>query len=129
MNNQIYNFFPLTILKSKIDLDKSIKDLMIKKIFEMEKNSKNLFYKNENSSWTGDTQGYEFLHIISEFDDFFIEVKKKILEYLDIIEINHDLLDIYSKILGNNFQRQGKYSPTQTFTVPPFICLLLKKKS
>ena len=95
MNNQIYNFFPLTILKSKIDLDKSIKDLMIKKIFEMEKNSKNLFYKNENSSWTGDTQGYEFLHIISEFDDFFIEVKKKILEYLDIIEINHDLLDIY----------------------------------
>ena len=77
MTNQIYNFFPLTILKSKIDLDKSKKDLMIKKIFEMEKNSKNLFYKNENSSWTGDTQGFEFLHIISEFDYFFLEVKKK----------------------------------------------------
>lgn len=95
MTNQAYNFFPLTILKSKIDLDKPKKDLMIKKIFDMEKDSKNFSYKNEKSSWTGDTQGFEFLHKISEFDHFFLEVKKKILEYLNLIEINHDLLDIH----------------------------------
>ena len=95
MTNKIYNFFPLTILKSKIDLANKTKDLMIKRIFDMEKNSKNKFYKNEKSSWTGDTQGFEFLHKNNEFDDFFLEVKKKILEYLEVIGIDHNLLDFY----------------------------------
>ena len=95
MTSKIFNFFPLTILKSKIDLPKDKKDLMIKKIFEMEENSKNKFYKNEKSSWTGDTQGFEFLHNDKNFDIFFLEVKKKILEYLGVIGINHNLIDIY----------------------------------
>ena len=75
--SQIFNFFPLSVLKSKVDLSVQQKKKMLDEIFDMEKKSKNSEYKNQTSSWTGDTQGFEYIHKNSVFDDFFIEVKKK----------------------------------------------------
>ena len=92
---QIFNFFPLSILKSKIDLSKEQKKKMLDEIFEMEKKSKNTEYKNQTSSWTGDTQGFEYIHNNPIFDDFFIEVKRKIIEYLDILQVDCEQLDIF----------------------------------
>ena len=68
---------------------------MLDEIFNMEKKSKNSEYKNQTSSWTGDTQGFEYIHNNSVFNDFFIEVKKKILEYLESLQIDHEQLDIF----------------------------------
>ena len=68
---------------------------MLDEIFDMEKKSKNSEYKNQTSSWTGDTQGFEYIHNNSVFNDFFIEVKKKILEYLESLQIDHEQLDIF----------------------------------
>ena len=93
--SQIFNFFPLSVLKSKVDLSVQQKKKMLDEIFDMEKKSKNSEYKNQTSSWTGDTQGFEYIHNNSVFDDFFIEVKKKIVEYLESLQIDHDQLDIF----------------------------------
>merc|ERR1711991_1045935 len=60
--DQVLNFFPLTILKKKINLTKETKTKMIEAIFAMEKKSKNMDYKNQSSAWTGDTQGFEYIH-------------------------------------------------------------------
>ena len=49
---------------------------MIEEILAMEKKSKNIDYKNQSSAWTGDTQGFEYIHNNPIFDDFFIAVKK-----------------------------------------------------
>ena len=68
---------------------------MLDEIFEMEKKSKNTEYKNQTSSWTGDTQGFEYIHNNPIFDDFFIEVKRKIIEYLDILQVDCEQLDIF----------------------------------
>ena len=92
---QVLNFFPLTIFKSRIDLTKEKKTEMIEEILAMEKKSKNIDYKNESSAWTGDTQGFEYIHNNPIFDDFFIAVKKAIIEYLNVLEIDHDQLDIF----------------------------------
>ena len=92
---QVLNLFTLTILKTKINLTKEKKVKMIDEIFAMEKKSKNIDYKNQSSAWTGDTQGFEYLHNNSIFDDFFIEVKNAIIEYLNILEIDHNQLDIF----------------------------------
>ena len=81
---QIFNFFPLSVLKSKIELSDEKKKKMIEEILVMEKKSKNIEYKNQSSAWTGDTQGFEFIHNNQIFDDFFIEVKK-IIEYLEAL--------------------------------------------
>ena len=68
---------------------------MINEIFDMEKKSKNDVYKNQTSSWTGDTQGFEYIHNNPIFKDFFIEVKKVIIEYLEALEVDHEQLDIF----------------------------------
>ena len=92
---QIFNFFPLSILKSKIEFSEEKKKKMLDEIFAMEKKSKNNEYKNQTSSWTGDTQGFEYIHNNPIFDDFFIEVKKRIIEYLDALQVDYEQLDIF----------------------------------
>ena len=92
---QIFNFFPLSILKSKIEFSEEKKKKMLDEIFDMEKKSKNNEYKNQTSSWTGDTQGFEYIHNNPIFDDFFIEVKKRIIEYLDALQVDYEQLDIF----------------------------------
>ena len=54
----------------------------------MKNNSQNLNYKETNDSWTGDTQGHEFLHKNPKFDIFFTELRKKIDLYLDFLKID-----------------------------------------
>ena len=93
--DQVLNFFPLTILKKKINLTKETKTKMIEAIFAMEKKSKNMDYKNQSSAWTGDTQGFEYIHNDQIFNEFFVEVKKAIIEYLKVLEVDHDQLDIF----------------------------------
>jgi uncharacterized protein (TIGR02466 family) len=92
---QIFNFFPLSILKSKIEFSEEKKKKMLDEIFDMEKKSKNNEYKNQTSSWTGDTQGFEHIHNNPIFDDFFVEVKKRIIEYLDVLQVDSEQLDIF----------------------------------
>ena len=58
--NSVLNVFPLTLYRSKIGLSEEERDVLIKEIYSHETQSKNRSYKNENSSWTGDTQGFEF---------------------------------------------------------------------
>jgi uncharacterized protein (TIGR02466 family) len=93
--SQIFNFFPLSVLKSKINLTSDQKQKMIDEVFSMEKKSKNLDYKNQTSSWTGDTQGFEYLHNNPVFNIFFEEVKKKVFEYLDALAVDKEKLEIY----------------------------------
>ena len=93
--SQIFNFFPLSVLKAKIELSEEQKKKMLDEIFKMEKKSSNIEYKNQTSSWTGDTQGFEYIHNNPLFDDFFIEVKKRIIEYLEALQIDHEQLDIF----------------------------------
>jgi uncharacterized protein (TIGR02466 family) len=92
---QIINLFPLSIIKEKISLDQNIKNQMIEEIRTMVKNSKNEKYKSNNSSWTGDTQGFEYICRNEKFKKLFIEIKKKILNYLNHLKINEKAIELY----------------------------------
>ena len=59
---KIFNFFPLTVYKSTLSLSENEKNEMIEEVRLMEKKSKNLDYKSTTKAWTGDTQGFEYLH-------------------------------------------------------------------
>ena len=95
MSNELLNLFPLTIFKSKVSLESSLKRQMIDEIYKMEKKSTPESEKNQGRSWTGDTQGFEFLHKDKKFEKFFIEVKKKLFEYIEILRIDQNQIDIY----------------------------------
>ena len=92
---KVYNIFPLTIYQSKIEIEDNEKKNLTLIVKSMKSNSKNLEYYNKVGSWTGDTQGFENLHMNPDFNNLYREIKKKIIEYLEVLNIDHNQLDIY----------------------------------
>ena len=92
---KIHNFFPLSILQDQIKLTDKEKINLIDNIRIMKNNSQNLDYQKSDASWTGDTQGYEYIFNNPKFDNLFIEIKKKIINYLDFLKIDRDQIEIY----------------------------------
>ena len=105
---KIFNFFPLSIYKSSISLTDSEKNTLIDDIYKMEKNSQNLKYKAKNSAWTGDTQGFEFLHNNSNFEKLFKEIYKSIIEYLESLSVDHSQLNIFFQRSWATISRNGE---------------------
>ena len=93
--SQLINLFPLSIYKSKIDCSAKSREEMAKEIFEMEKKSKNPEFKKKNLSWTGDTQGYEFLNKNPKFKELFTKIKNEIFNYVKNFDIDSEQLDFY----------------------------------
>ena len=93
--SQIINLFPLSIYKSKIKFSDSERDEMVNEVFKMEKNSKNQNFKKQNLSWTGDTQGYEFLYKNKKFNEFFSKIKIEVVNYVKSFDVDTDQLDFY----------------------------------
>ena len=91
----LINLFPLTIIKDKIDIGEEDKNIMINEIRDMKKNSKNLRYQTKTNAWTGDTQGFEFIHKNEKFKKLFGEIIKRVWGYLNCVEIDSKLVDIY----------------------------------
>ena len=83
-----YNLFPLTIYKSKIELNMLEKESLENEIFLMEKNTKNQDYKTHNKAWTGDTQGFANLHHNKKFENLFNQIKVHIQNYLEKLHID-----------------------------------------
>ena len=90
---QIYNLFPLTIIKETISLEEREREILINEIKNMKKN--NTEEKKNKNAWTGDTKGYELLFSNSLFKNLSNKISKTILKYLETFEINTDLLDIF----------------------------------
>ena len=78
---KIVNLFPLSIIQDKILLDKNIKNEMIKEIESMTSKSKNKNYRSKDVSWTGDTQGFEYLNKNEKFKELYVNIKKVAIKY------------------------------------------------
>ena len=75
---KVHNFFPLSILQDQIKLPDEEKINLINDIRVMKSNSQNSDYQKNDASWTGDTQGYEYIFNNDKFDNLFLEIKKKL---------------------------------------------------
>ena len=85
---KIINLFPLSVIQEKILLKEDIKTEMKKEIDFMVSKSKNKEYKNKNDSWTGDTQGFEYLHKNEKFKDLFLHIKEIFVSNLFQFELH-----------------------------------------
>ena len=92
---KVHNFFPLSILQDQIKLTDEEKINLINDIRVMKANSQNSDYKLNKASWTGDTQGYEYIYNNPKFNNLFEEIKKKIQIYLDFLKIDQDQIETY----------------------------------
>ena len=92
---EIIRLFPLTVYKTKLGLTEDERKELIKEVYEQEKNSKNLEYKNKTSAWTGDTQGYEFLYTDKKFEKLFKLISMNVKKYTDLLGVNNEEVDFY----------------------------------
>jgi uncharacterized protein (TIGR02466 family) len=92
---KVHNFFPLSILQDQIKLTDVEKIDLIDDIRIMKDNSQNSEYKLNQASWTGDTQGYEYIYDNPKFNNLFLEIKKKIEIYLDFLKVDKDQIETY----------------------------------
>jgi len=92
---KVHNFFPLSILQDQIKLTDEEKINLINDIRDMKSNSQNSDYKLNKASWTGDTQGHEYIYNNPKFSNLFEEIKKKIQIYLDFLKIDQDQIETY----------------------------------
>ena len=90
---KVFNIFPLTIVKDKIIIDENDRKILVDEIKKMKLEENNAGHTNY--AWTGDTKGYEFLFSNSIFNDLSSKISKSIKNYLQTLEINTNLLDIY----------------------------------
>jgi uncharacterized protein (TIGR02466 family) len=89
------NLFPLSIIKEKISLNKDEKNKMIGEIDLMISQSEKKGYRGKESSWTGDTQGFEYLFKNKKFYPLLTEIKKLLLIYINHLGIDKSKIDLY----------------------------------
>ena len=92
--SKIYNFFPLSIYRGKIELPENTKKEMVKEIISMKETSDQGLKPSQNA-WTGDTHGYEYLFQNKKFETFYKEVEKHVIKYMDHFELDVSKLDFY----------------------------------
>ena len=85
------NLFPLTVAQDKITISGDERNIFINEIEKMQLKSN----QQSDYAWTGDTNGYEFLFKNKLFENLAKKISDVIIEYLKILEINTNLLDIY----------------------------------
>ena len=82
---KVHNFFPLSILQDQIKLTDEEKINLINDIRIMKSDSQNSDHKLNKASWTGDTQGHEYIYNNPKFSNLFEEIKKKMNLSLDYL--------------------------------------------
>ena len=92
---KVLNLFPSSIIQDKILINQNIKNEMTEEIKNMLLNSKNRRDKGQQDSWTGDTQGFEYIFKNEKFNLLLQEVKKKIIKYINHLGIDDNKIDIY----------------------------------
>ena len=92
---KVHNFFPLSVFQDQIKLTDEKKKNLINDIRVMKNKSQNSDYKLNDASWTGDTQGHEYIYNNSKFEGLFFEIKKKIEVYLDFLKVDKNQIETY----------------------------------
>ena len=90
---KVFNLFPLTIVQDSITIDENERKKLVNEIMDM-RLEKETNYKS-SYAWTGDTKGYEFLFANNLFKNLANKISKSIINYINVLEINTELLDIY----------------------------------
>ncbi len=121
------NLFPLTVAQDKIVIDENERRLLVDEIVHMQEiNNKNSVY-----AWTGDTKGYEFLFENKVFKNLANKISGAIMKYLQLLEINTNLLDIYYQRSWATFTKKDQSINFHTHSQSniSFAYYLLKPKN
>ena len=94
-SENIIQLFPLSVYKAKIGLTESERKILIEEVQSQKLKSKNPSYKIKTGTWTGDTQGFEFLYLNKKFEKLFNQISLNVKKYTECLGINNKKIDFY----------------------------------
>ncbi len=86
------NAFPLTIYQDAVTVEPAARARMVETILAMEPQK---IQQTPGSSWTGDTNGAEFLHNHEAFRPLFESFRTPVNRYLEMLRLNPAKLKLY----------------------------------
>jgi len=93
MDPQVFDLFPLTVFKDKIDILENEKNQIIKFILDTENKTNN--DKKKGDAWLGDTKGQEYIFKNPIMKNLSILISQKIKLYTEMLGLNNDKLCFY----------------------------------
>ena len=95
----IVNAFPLSIYRNTLTIDPQVKARMIETVLAMGRTQPR---KSKGRTWTGDINGFGFLHQDHRFSELFTAFPGHLRQYLDFLKIDADkLVPILHAVLGD----------------------------
>ena len=89
---KIINAFPLTVFHDSVTIDAGYRAELCEAILAM---GGQRIQQTPGSSWTGDTNGHEFLHNDARFAKLFESFSAPIGRYLEMLRIDRDKITLY----------------------------------
>ena len=94
-SENIIQLFPLSIYRTEIGLTENERNILIEEVQDQKLKSRNPSYKTKTGTWTGDTQGFEFLYLNKKFEKLFSLISLAIKEYTERLGINNNKINFY----------------------------------
>ena len=94
MTAQVFDLFPLSIFKDKIDLSKEEKKEIIDFILESENTTRHL-KQREGNAWLGDTKGHEYIFKNPIMENLSNLVATKIKLYTEMLNLDNNKLSFF----------------------------------
>lgn len=87
-----YQLFPLTVAHDVIRISDDERTALSEQIKSARDVSRS---KSNNTSWTGDVWGHEFIFNDPLYEPICERISKKILSYLDVLSVDTNMLELY----------------------------------
>ena len=94
MNAVVFDFFPLSVFKDKIEISEKEKNIIIDFIFTSEKETKNI-KQRKGDAWLGDTKGHEYLFKNPIMKNISNLVSEKIKLYTEMLSLDSEQLSFF----------------------------------
>jgi uncharacterized protein (TIGR02466 family) len=91
---EMTHFFPLSAYKAKVGLDETYR-AQLRENVENDYEDKKFDYKADDTAWTGDVRGFEFLHLRDIYEPLFRTISGHVREYYKILNVAGDVFDFY----------------------------------
>lgn len=94
MKPEVFDLFPLSVLKDKILLSPNEKQKLLEYIFSIEEETEDI-KKRKQDAWLGDTKGHEFLLQNKKMHKIAKLIGEKIKVYTEMLSLDNEKLHFY----------------------------------
>lgn len=102
----VINVFPLSIYQDSIRLDTDYRMRLVDTVLGM--GAEPRLRQRDGVAWTGDVNGFEFLHQDERFDSLFAQLSNQVRKYVDSLGMDQEKLNFYFTRAWATISRSGE---------------------